>query len=65
MAVDALRTLTPSPFPAFGRKRQEEENEGAGLAPSCSPSQCGRLMASTGSSSSPLPLAGEGPGVRA
>jgi error-prone DNA polymerase len=28
------------PFPAFGRKRHEEENEGAGLAPSCSPSQC-------------------------
>jgi hypothetical protein len=29
--------LTPSPLPAFGRERNEEENEGAGLAPSLLP----------------------------
>src|SRR5690349_9382732 len=40
--ASVARTLTPAPFPACGRKRQEEENEGAGLAPSCSPSPCKR-----------------------
>jgi len=30
----------PLSFPAYGRKGKEEENEGARLAPSCSPSQC-------------------------
>jgi hypothetical protein len=31
--------LTPAPFPAFGRKTREDRNEGARLAPSCSPSR--------------------------
>jgi hypothetical protein len=37
--VRQLRRRLGEAFPAFGRKSQEEENEGAGLAPSCSPSQ--------------------------
>src|SRR5882757_4213042 len=38
----------PAPLPACGRKRLEEENEGARLAPSCSPSQHERMFKVSG-----------------
>jgi hypothetical protein len=51
MRAGSDEALSPAPFPACGRKRQKEENEGARLAPSCSPSQCKRLIACISGSS--------------
>jgi error-prone DNA polymerase len=65
-----LEPLTPGPSPAFGRRGLEEGNEGAGLAPSCSPSQgVGHTGERNRCMSSPLPHSGrgdrgEGPAVR-
>jgi hypothetical protein len=58
-------TLSPTPISGLRPGRQEEENEGAGLAPSCSPSQCGALAWERGDRSLLAREAGECEGVRA
>jgi len=57
-------TLTPGPSSGLRPEEAGGRERGGSAAPSCSPSQDKRLIASGVSSSSPLPLAGQGPGVR-
>jgi excinuclease ABC subunit A len=56
--------LTPGPTSGLWPEVGEEGNEGVRLAPSCSPSQCEEVGEGGYRSSSPLPLAEEGPGLR-